>query len=376
MKTNVHFGAGVLDEVPRYLEQEGAQRIALVVDAGVVDNPYWKKLVNSLSKFRIVETVQCTVAEPDYDYLDEARKPLEGKEIDCFVAAGGGSALDLAKALSVLITNPGPAISYRGFNLVKNPGPPLVAIPTTAGTGSEVTPNAVFTDRREMRKLGINTELYVPRLAVLDPRITLSCPRSVTISSGVDALVHSVESFVAQKASPVSRMWSRQGFSLVFNTLDKVVKEPDSIEYRGRMQVGAYAAGTGLMNSGAGPAGALSYPLGVHFRVPHGVAGGVFLAHVARLNVERGCELYGDLYDLMDGARAGLSPREKSVAFCDQLEALLRKLEVPQMLRTFGVSSNDVALLTEKTMLLKGALDMNPVPFAERETRELLKRIV
>jgi alcohol dehydrogenase len=376
LKTDVRYGAGTLDMIPEYLRNAGVQRIGLVVDAGVLKNEYWKALVASLAELTVVATIVCDVAEPDYDYLDVAKQPFAGQDIDMIVAAGGGSALDLAKAVSVLVTNPGPAIGYRGFNLIKQPGIPLIAIPTTAGTGSEVTPNAVFTDKKEMRKLGINTDFYVPRLAVLDPRITLSCPRSVTSSSGVDALVHTLESFVAQRANPVSRMLSREAFKYVFNNLAAAVEQPDNLAARGNMQLGAFYAGTALMNSGAGPAGAMSYPLGVHFRVPHGVAGGVFVARIVRYNVQNGYTRYSELYDLIDGADRNLSDAEKSQRLVDDLDALLARIGIPSSLQAFGVTPADVKLLAEQTFLLKPALDQNPIAFTVADAQQMMESMV
>jgi alcohol dehydrogenase class IV len=276
----------------------------------------------------------------------------------------------------VLVTNHGPAIQYRGFDLIKNPGIPVVAIPTTAGTGSEVTPNAVFTDKKEMRKLGINSALYLPRLALLDPLMTISCPRSVTVSSGVDAIVHTIESYAAKRTNPISRMWAREAFHLLFHALPEVVDNLDNVCLRERVQRGAFCAGIALMNSGAGPAGALSYPLGVRFNVPHGWAGAVFISRVARFNAERGFADYSELYDLIEGADHSLSSQEKAIKFCDELDRVLFKLEVPARLTHFGVKPEDVPVLAEQTMLLAGALEMNPVPFGLKEVESVLRAMV
>jgi alcohol dehydrogenase class IV len=228
------------------------------------------------------------VAEPDYDYLEQCREQLQGcaQQLQGLVGVGGGSTLDLTKALSVLLTNPGPAISYRGFNLIQQDGIPVIALPTTAGTGAEVTPNAVFTDRREQRRLGINTPRYVPTLALLDPLLTVTCPRSVTVASGIDALMQSIESFTSIHATSVSRMFSRQAFALVFQALPRVVHELEDVILRGQLQLGAYYSGIALMNASSGPAGALSYPLGVHFHVPHGLAHAVAEPTIVQWNVE------------------------------------------------------------------------------------------
>ena len=376
LQTETRFGEGVVQQLPETLREWGVSRVCAVIDGGVRSNEHVNQLRESLrSTFETVFIAESDVAEPDYDYLDQFKSQFT-PDYDVMIAIGGGSTLDLAKATSVLITNPGPAISYRGFNLIKNTGVPVVAIPSTAGTGSEITPNAVFTDKKEMRKLGINTNLYVPKLALLDPLMTISCPRSVTTSSGVDAIVHTLESYVAKRTNPLSRMFAREAFRLLFHNLPAVVVDPQNVSLRAKVQRGAYCAGIGLMNSGAGPAGALSYPLGVHFQVPHGIAGGVFVARIARFNAERGYTDYAELYDLIEGADLSLSGEEKSLRFCDEMDRMLQSLEIPNTLGSFGVKSSDVPMLAEQTMLLAGALEQNPVAFGITEVNTVLSSMV
>jgi alcohol dehydrogenase class IV len=304
--------------------------------------------------------LESDAVEPDYDYLD-AFRTRAAPELDLMIGVGGGSTLDLAKAVSVLVTNPRPAIEYRGFDLVERPGVPLLAVPTTAGTGAEVTPNAVFTDRKERRKLGINTALYLPKLALLDPLLLLSCPRSTTVSAGLDALVHSAESYVANGATSISRTYSREAFRLIATHLIHTVEHPDDVEARLQMQLGAFHAGAALMNSGAGPAGALSYPLGVLHSVPHGLAGGFFVAPVAEWNLERGTRAYTGLDHGDDGAAPVSTIREICTA-----------LAVPTSLAAFGVAREDVPALVEQTFLLEGALLQNPVPVTRDDLYALL----
>lgn len=377
VNTNLRYGPGMSLKIADFLRELGWKRVGLIVDSGMANNPTWGKVRDSLGTgFEIRQEFVNAVAEPDYDYLDSVCSEFRGIALDGLVSAGGGSTIDLAKGVSVLLTNPGPGITYRGFNLVKQPGVPLVALPTTAGSGTEVTPNAVFIDRREQRKFGINTALYLPKLAILDPLLTLSCPPGVTLSSGTDAVVHSVESFVAKGATPVSRLLSREAFRLGFETMPALMKSPDDVELRGRMQLAAYYAGIALPNAGPGPAGAMSYPLGVNFRVPHGLAGAVFLEPIARLNVGRGCRLYAELYDLMSGAEQGLPEASRSRAFCDRLRQWGKDVGLPASLTTFGVRREDLKTLAEQTFALRGAIDQNPEPITADDILEVLERLM
>lgn len=377
LHTRVHFGPGVSRRLPEFLKEFGFRKLALVVDIGVTGNSTFRLVRKSLcDSFEVVHELVNKVSEPDYDYLEECRLHLWGKSFDCIVGFGGGSSLDLTKALSVLMTNPGRAIEYRGFDRLRNPGIPVIAIPTTAGTGAEVTPNAVFTDWQEKRRLGINTSLYLPKLALLDPLLTVTCPKTVTISSGVDALMQAVESYVARQATPISRLFSMEAFRLVFHALPKVVSEPDDVKLRADMQLGAYYSGIALMNSGPGPAGALSYPLGVFYRVPHGLAHAVGQPSIVRWNVEQGCTLYADLYDLIDGADLCTDSQAKSISFCQRLAELYSCLDIPQTLTPFGVRREGIPFLAEQVFLLKQAVDSNPVEISLRDVTGILEGIV
>lgn len=374
LRTDLRFGVGEARKLNDYVRGLGWTHVALVLDPGPAAAAPWQAIEAELEReFQIGARHVMTMAEPTYDYLDEARKPFMGQRIDGFIVVGGGSALDLGKALSLLVTNTRPAIEYRGFNLATNPGPGVIAIPTTAGTASEVTPNAVFTDTREQRKFGINTDLYIPKLVILDPVMTASCPRAVTISSGMDAIVHAHESFVSKRATPITRMLSKEAFKLLANALPRVVDTPDDDEQRGRVLLGSYLAGSALFNSSAGPAGAMSYPLGVHQKVPHGIAGAVFLPRIVQHNVERGYTGYDELYALIEGAEPATDAADASRRFAAWLQALADRFDIPRTLDGFGFTRNSIERFVEQAQLLKGAFDMNPIPYTLDDVRATLE---
>jgi alcohol dehydrogenase len=375
LRTSVRAGAGVALEAASFSRERGARRVSVVIDAGLRSNEHQANLLGSLREVAEVRILESDAVEPDYDYLDEFRSRVD-PHADFLVGVGGGSVLDLAKAVSVLVTNPKPAIEYRGFDLVTEPGIPVVAIPTTAGTGSEVTPNAVFTDTIENRKGGINTDMYLPVLALLDPLLTLSCPPRATVSAGMDALVHSVESFVAAGATPITRPLSREGFRLVMGNLRRVVESPDDIEARLNMQLGAFFAGAALFNSGAGPAGALSYPIGVNYKVPHGIAGAIFLGPVALWNVGQGSDAYSGLAEGLPEPPATDDPLERSRAVAEAIQELAQRVGVPRM-GEYGVSHADVPQLVEQAFTsLAPAFAQNPVEVTSAGLRELMDSLV
>ncbi|KAF0135220.1 MAG: alcohol dehydrogenase [Candidatus Saganbacteria bacterium] len=377
MKTEMLVGDGITKDLSKHLKANSWGKVGLVIDKGLFEkNQYVVKILEDL-KSNLAEVVLFLndMPEPTYEYLDTAAKTFRDADLDCFVAIGGGSTMDLSKGLAVLKTNKGKGLEYRGFNKVKNIPLPVVAIPSTAGTGSEVTPFAVFIDEVEKWKFGINTEYNYPRLGLYDQRLLDSCPLKIFSSAGMDAMTHTLESFVARNATHISRIFSREAFKLLFLNLKKVSEGDRSKETKLNLLIGSGLAGIALMNSGAGPAGALSYPLGVYFNVPHGLAGSVFLPEVIRFNVQNGYNEYEQLYDLAF-PDSGLSIQEKSIKFAEAIETLSRELGIPTNLKGFGVQSEaDLRLIIDNSMQLKAAFEQNPIPFGLKEIENTVRSL-
>jgi alcohol dehydrogenase class IV len=374
--TRTAFGAGERRRLADILAGHAWRRIGVVVDHHLLPLPIIRRMIDDLRlvcEKAIVSS--CAISEPTYDALEEARPQFMNQDLQAIIGIGGGSALDMAKAMAVLVNNKLPAIQYRGFDRMTEPVLPIIAIPTTAGTGSEITPNASFIDAREQRKMGINGEAIRPRYAILDPELTLSCPARPTVSAGVDSLVHAVEAYVAKRTNPLARLFAKEGFEKVFNNLPAVIREPQNIELRAEVQYGAFLSAVALMNSGTGPAAAMSYPLGVHYQVPHGIGGALFLPHVVQHNLRHGCYAYGDLYDAIAGADLRLTVQEKARAFHQQLVEAWAKLEVPASLTATGFEKSFTDIFVAEAMQLKAALEQNPAPFGENEIRRLLNEL-
>ena len=366
---DIKFGIGSRHELSNIIKKNNFDSVCIILDHALKSISIFENLINTIGCDKTL--VYCDIKEPTYDRLEEKREILYDKSIDAFIGIGGGRALDMAKGLSVLYSNKGSAISYRGFDQFQKPILPIIAIPTTAGTGSEITPNASFIDTAEKKKLGINGEAIRPKYAILDPELTLSCPKAPTVSAGVDSLVHATEAFAAKKSNVMAKMFAKNGFKLVFNNLPKLAQNLDDIELREKVMYGAFLSAIALMNSGTGPAAAMSYPLGVHYGVPHGIGGGVFLPHVIQHNINAG---YIDYIELMD-KNEKKSERKASIKFIDKVWQVWEELTVPQDLKDFGMIDKDTDRFISDTMDLKLALDQNPVPFYENEIKSTLKKL-
>lgn len=382
IKTKTRFGVGEALRLGEYLKELRFKRVGILIDKGVKETEYLKKILENIKEdnFDKVQIWEYDLgSEPDYDsldkvkleFLDDNSQPL----VDCFVGIGGGSVIDFAKGLATLVVNPGGSRSYRGFPENINPSLPTIALPSTAGTGSEVTFNAVFVDKQAKKKLGINTHHNFPVLAILDPNLILSCPEAVTVSSGIDILVHVIEGYGSQKADPLTKIFARGGFELAFNNLAKVLDNPQNIGIRANLQLAAYLGGLTLLGSGGGPTGALSYLLGANFNVAHGIAGGVFLPHIVQHNVERGYD-YSELYNLLEGVDKSVGQDEKNKIFAEKIFELSQKLGIPQNLKEFGVDEKNIDILLGEVKSLEKAFEQNPVPFSVEEGKQLLNKLI
>lgn len=357
--------------------KEDWKEIGVVIDTNLLKIPVFESILSKLKELSEKITIfEQEISEPDIDYADTVTSMFREEAPEVMVGIGGGSTLDVAKAVSVLLTNEKDAASYQGFMLVEKPGLPSVMIPTTAGTGSEVTWTAVFTNRKKMLKGGINSPYLFPQYAVLDARLTVSIPKLVTVSTGMDALAHSIESFTAKFATMVSRMISKQAFCLLYRNLPAVINDGADLEARKQMQLGSTLAGWAILNAGTGACHSIAYPLGTYFKVPHGIANAMLLPKVMRRNEDKQPGLYAPLWDAVHPEDASLAESEKSRRLIASLEQFLNEAEFKAALSSFGVSSDDIHFLAAKGLELKSALRNNPVEFGFEDSKAVLKQIL
>ena len=379
VKTKLYFGQGEKDKLLEYLGEHGFKRCGVVIDGALLFYDLFKSLLAELRQgleyLKILEYKY--KGEPTYGYLNSVKDFFKEDEVDCLIGLGGGSVLDVAKGLAVLINNPvSDSLDLRGFPKISNLPVPVVAIPTISGTGSEVTYNAVFMDDIGKVKLGINTKYNFPVFALTDPQLALSAPLKQSLSSALDCLVHSLESFMSKKANSISRPLSIEAFNYAFFGIKRLLEDPKDIKAREQLMYASYVAGIALMNSSAGPAGALSYPLGVYRKVPHGLGGAFFVQHVLDYNLARG---YTDFYLLYDRVNKGnsFSKEEKAAKFVCDVKDIIKKSNVPVALSEFGAKKEDIPnFVSQGTKFLWGAFEMNPVVMSKEELKELLTGIL
>jgi alcohol dehydrogenase len=288
-------------------------------------------------------------------------------DLDVIVAAGGGTCMDTAKAVAALLTNPGDPLDYRGFDKLQRPGVPTVLVPTTAGTGSEVSYNASFVDTASNRKMGVNGRYMFATYSILDGEVTVGCPYKAALSAAVDATVHSLEGFVCKQRTPLSDMLAKKAFTLLTGALPSLKNDPGNTGRRLDLLIGAYLGGIIQMNSGSGVAAAISYPLSVYYKVPHGIGGGMFCLDVIRFNIDAGFLLYSELAPLIGLPASADSPEQSARAVHAALEDIWKFMEVPRKLSAFGIGPEKRNHVLEIMKTQQAAFDQNPVRFTVEE---------
>ena len=299
-------------------------------------------------------------AEPSLEVADEAADVARTGKADSVIGIGGGSAMDVAKAVAVIVANKGKAEDYLGLNNVPGPGLPKIMIPTTAGTGSEVTFTSVFIRKDLNKKEGMNSPYLYPELALLDPLLTLTVPSAVTATTGVDALCHAIESYLSISASPMSEMVSLEAIGLISQNLRTCVHDGSNIDAREQMLLGSLYAGLGLANAGVTAVHSLSYPLGGRYGVPHGLANTILLPAVMRFNLPGALEKCAMIAEVMGEYVDDLSLRDAAQLSVGAIEELILDCAIYDSLETLGISPEDFPALADTAMTVARPLANNP----------------
>jgi alcohol dehydrogenase len=298
--------------------------------------------------------------EHPLEQADEgAKMALKGK-CDIVIGIGGGSAMDVAKAIAVIAAHNAEAKDFLGLNKVPRPGLPTIMVPTTAGTGSEVTFTAVFVRHDLRKKEGMNSGYMYPDLALLDPELTLSLPPQPTAASGMDALCHAIESYTSVIASPASEMFSLEAIRLISENLRTCVHNGKDLEAREAQMLGSLYAGIGLANAGVGAAHSLSYPLGGKYGISHGVANTLMLPRIMEFNLPGALEKFAVVAETMGENTEGLSDRDAAMLAVEAVDVLIEDCDIATSLEELGIPEEDFLEMAKVAMTVARPLENNP----------------
>jgi alcohol dehydrogenase len=347
-RTRVVFGLNTIDRIGELARELSARRVLVVTDAGIVAAGHVARACRALDAAGLEVVVFDGVCEnPTTREVDACLDVARSSGIDLLIGLGGGSSMDTAKGCNFLLTNGGRMQDYWGVGKAAREMLPLIAVPTTAGTGSECQSFALITDEETHQKMACGDPKAAARLALLDPTLTVSQPRNVAACTGIDAIAHAVETAVTRKRNELSQLYSREAFRLTIHHLPRVLDDPEDLEARARMLLGAAFAGIAIENSMLGAAHSAANPLTAHFGVVHGQAVGLMLPHVVRCNAEQPDirQAYRELAVYAGLAQPDAPSDEAVAALVSRLEDALASAGMPPSLMDCGVREEALAEL-------------------------------
>lgn len=345
------FGAGCLSTMGEEIKKMGLTRALLVTDAWLAASPVAKMLTDELEKQDITYAVYKGVQpNPTLSNVDDGIQAYRKNDCNFLIALGGGSANDCTKAIGILLSNGGDMHDYVGPDKSRNPSPPIVAINTTAGTASEISRAYLITDEEKQVKMIMKDRNCMAAIAVNDPEMMVGLPKSLTASTGMDALTHAVESYVSTRAFPLTRRLAREAADCIITYLPVAVEEPGNMEAREQMTYGQYMAGMSFGNGGLGLVHSMAHPLGAVFHLGHGICNAVLLPYVCRFNMQAAKDRYVELARFLYPEAAAMDDDEAADYFIEQLFRLSEKIGTKIPLSTLGVTEADLENLAQKAL--------------------------
>ena len=369
LRTRIVFGPGRIDSLGELAAELPARRALLVSDPGIVAAGHVQQATSSLEAAGLSVQLFDQVAEnPTTAHVAAGTTIAQEFQPDLIIGLGGGSSMDCAKGINFLYTNGGASQDYWGVGKATQEMLPMIAVPTTAGTGSETQSFALISDAQTHVKMACGDKKASFRIALLDPLLTVTQPARVTALTGIDAIAHAVETYVTSKRNPASLAFSREAWQLLAENFARVLDDPNDIEARGAMQMGACFAGLAIENSMLGAAHALANPLTAHYGIVHGQAVGAMLPEVVRFNGEKFGQWYRDLLECTAHEAGMPSPNTGADGLADFVQALVAKAGLATRLRELGVEEQkfpDLAAAAEKQWT--GTFNPRPVTAADLE---------
>ena len=367
-----------MDNITAIIKATGAKKVAMFTDPGIEKTGLFA-LPEAAVKASGVEyyVLDDLKPEPTYMAVQKLIDDFKAQGADLIVACGGGSVMDAAKLASILVTD-----AYGVKELLDNPGMakkcvPIVLIPTTAGTGAEVTPNAIVAVPEKELKVGIVNENMIADYVILDARMIKNLPRKIAAATGVDALAHCIECYTSNKANPLSDTFALHGLDLIINNIIPACDDPEAMAEKNAMQVAAFYGGLAITASGTTGVHALSYPLGGKYHIAHGVSNAMLLVPVMKFNEPVCRQRFAECYDRCahDGS-ACKTAEEKSAWIINKLDEIVKHLEIPTSLKDFGVPESDLEGLVNAGMQVKRLLVNNMREITPEDARGIYLQVL
>ncbi len=385
------FGRGCVQHLETVCQRLKLKRILLITDQNLVKAGLVNRIVQSVPEAHSrIHVFDGGEAEPSLDVLANALAMGEPLKPDAIIGLGGGSNIDVAKATALLLTHGGKLSDYFGFDKAPGPVLPLIAIPTTAGTGSEVSHSAVLTDPVAHIKVSTLSPYLRPAVAIVDPSLTDSCPAKVTAHSGIDALVHAIEGYTARRwsemhladpqarayegAHPLGKLLGLEAIKLIGRNLVRAVNEPENQEARDQMALAASYAGMAFSNCGVALVHALEYPLGAAVHCSHGEGNGLLLPHVMRYNLPTRLAEFAEIAEALGCTEKGSSLEQRAEQAIEAVLQLQQNVGSRPTLRQLGVEHASLPTMAHKSFQIKRLMDLNPRSPTESDLLAILEK--
>jgi alcohol dehydrogenase class IV len=374
LPSSLTFGFGAVETVAEKAKEFGKRKILIITDKGVVAAGLLEKVLTPLEQAGVQAHIFDQIEPNPRDYtVVKAFEFAKKKECELIIGLGGGSPIDAAKAVGVLMTNPEPLQDYLRGTAVKNPPTPLIAIPTTSGTGSEVTQFSVVTDTERSFKAGLGSPLLIPKVAIVDPSLMESMPPSLAAATGMDALTHAVEAFVSVNSQPFSDALALHAIRLIGAFLRPSVANGSDQGARSQMAMASTLAGVAFSNAGVGLVHAMAHPLGGRFDVPHGVANAILLPSVMRFNLIARLEKFAHVAQALGEKVDGLSAVDSGRKAVETVIQLCADIGIPTRLSEVNVKAEGLPQAAADAMNMKRAMGCNPRAVRQEEVEKLYR---
>ncbi|HEB33299.1 MAG TPA: iron-containing alcohol dehydrogenase [Spirochaetes bacterium] len=359
------FGTNTVEDLGDYAQGYGKNAVLIFGGASLVKSGSHGRILDILNKKNIqVVEISGITHDPDERTIKTAVDRVKQIKPDVIIGAGGGSVLDAAKAASIIAPNGGEVKDYWAGKSFTKASIPYIAMPTTSGTGTEVTKNAVITNQDKNLKKSIRSELMIPNIALVDPSLTFGAPTDITASTGLDALIQNLEAYTSKNSGPISDTFARKGIELAGKYLLKAVKDPGDHEAREGLALSSLYGGISLLSAGLGLAHGLSHPIGIRFGIPHGKACAIVMPKVMEYNYPACVEKYSDAGMLLSGIKDGVKAFNK----------LLEELDISTKLEDYGITKDDIPAIVANSR--GGSRNYNPVGHSDPTVVKMLEELL
>lgn len=375
MPKEVYSGENALEKIETVVK--GYSKIAFFTDKGIRSTGILDKIIGSLEKCNVeIAILDQLPAEPSCDQAQAIIDEFKALNADFIIAAGGGSVMDIAKLASIAATD-----DYGVRDLLDNPAlgkksVKTLLIPTTAGTGSEATPNSIVAVPEKELKVGIVNNEMIADAVILDGSMIKNLPKKIAASTGIDALAHAIECYTSNKANPFSNLFAMEALKLIFANIEKACEDSNAVAEKTNMLIAAFYAGVAITASGTTAVHALSYPLGGKYHIPHGVSNAMMLLPVLQFNKPNCLQEFAEVYDVVNPNGQATSCEEKADWLLNRMDEMIERLQIPKSLSAFGVGKEDLGILVEAGMNVQRLLVNNKRLVTAEDAKNLYLEIM